>query len=101
RHTRSKRDWSSDVCYSDLGRFEIKVIAGVVRATLRIRRLQMAPAWPAHQDTGQKRGTRARHARRVGGILILLDAFAVFPILLPQIGRASGRANTYLTVGSR
>src|SRR5699024_11850117 len=34
RHTRSKRDWSSDVCSSDLVRNEVIQIANIFRATI-------------------------------------------------------------------
>src|SRR5690606_40643611 len=39
RHTRFSRDWSSDVCSSDLGgdRVEVGAVAGVVVADLRVR----------------------------------------------------------------
>src|SRR6266513_1448417 len=56
RHTRSKRDWSSDVCSSDLG------------PALRqrgVRRVPRAAAAPGREERGPPRALAPRGARRV------------------------------------
>src|SRR5699024_11520283 len=58
-HTRSKRDWSSDVCSSDLGSFAVLVLLRRERSVLgeihrdptRISRLQ--PLVPVNAGSGQ------------------------------------------------
>src|SRR5699024_12034971 len=57
RHTRSKRDWSSDVCSSDLS---VKTIADASRAT-------SVPVLPIAIPTSARRKAGARsEERRVG-----------------------------------
>src|SRR5207249_7384277 len=61
RHTRSKRDWSSDVCSSDLG---VRGKGGY--------RLQLQAAHGAAQGVEERRSRRAAGARRTavtGGAL--------------------------------
>src|SRR5699024_12168039 len=57
RHTRSKRDWSSDVCSSDLAKIDPKAIIGVKSQYSDQFWLQFAPA--------PKTGGRSEE-RRVG-----------------------------------
>src|SRR5699024_12230696 len=90
RHTRSKRDWSSDVCSSDLAtgapdpqrwsRSEGRIVARLRDPARPIG----SPAWPAPLVTGGRRSERLlppRRLRRAG-----------------QIGRASCREGVWISV---
>src|SRR5207249_8913313 len=76
RHTRSKRDWSSDVCSSDLGKMVIIVLTLTAGCTLLM--------WMGELIT--KRG--------VGNgisLLIFASILAYAPTGISEIGRASCR----------
>src|SRR5699024_12203085 len=71
-HTRSKRDWSSDVCSSDLycGYFEAVFIDAIGNA--EVGKAAIAPDIPGHAVAGasfsERRGTVAGRWRRRGGV---------------------------------
>src|SRR5437868_15510472 len=61
RHTRSKRDWSSDVCSSDLGRHWC--CCGTARSSARYS----SGRWPGRSRSSDRRSRRGRsEERRVG-----------------------------------
>src|SRR5699024_11868309 len=89
RHTRSKRDWSSDVCSPDLMRRPARMTdAGksLQRLSLkpRFEILQLALGAPSLQDTAFERGDAGR---------------VITAIFEPQIGRASCRERVECWVG--
>src|SRR6266704_5014370 len=74
RHTRSKRDWSSDVCSSDLGQYAY--IGGVAKVTKDVPPYVLADGVPVTARgvnvIGLRRGGMAPSDRRV-----LQDAFRI------------------------
>src|SRR5207249_9005554 len=48
RHTRSKRDWSSDVCSSDLGRVQTVALRLIVEREQQIRAFLPQEYWTIH-----------------------------------------------------
>src|SRR5699024_11383416 len=68
RHTRSKRDWSSDVCSSDLlGAFDLDALPPDLphRAVRDDHRADLPDGFEADADAGADRGKRSEE-RRVG-----------------------------------
>src|SRR5207249_9558506 len=51
RHTRSKRDWSSDVCSSDLPSFDAQLFVGDKQISVRDARLESALEIPVVEIT--------------------------------------------------
>src|SRR5699024_12227879 len=83
RHTRSKRDWSSDVCSSDLGRrrFIILGLIGLIPATL-LQGIVVAP-WQM---------IIARLFQGLSAAMVFAPALALAgDIAKEEIGRASCR----------
>src|SRR2546429_6856203 len=58
RHTRCSRDWSSDVCSSDLGQ---QGAARDDRHTRRVIPPVLQPAQPVHHDAERRPGARVTH----------------------------------------
>src|SRR5699024_12078625 len=68
RHTRSKRDWSSDVCSSDLGQAWVGRDAGHVPAHVRQR---VSVARSEERRVGKEcrgRGSAAHQVEKTGGL---------------------------------
>src|SRR5699024_12202601 len=97
RHTRSKRDWSSDVCSSDLERSP--VIDGI-QVVVRVHADHAVRSHVQKRAEGKlaldKRGLKNRAGREVGrtGAQILV----VGGTGLNQIGRASCRERVEMSV---
>src|SRR5699024_12046829 len=89
RHTRSKRDWSSDVCSSDLLLFARDEALVPVRPAPPACAVCAVPSWPAshHQPKQSK-----------DAVLRVLDARNRLKPSPGQIGRASCREREEKTV---
>src|SRR5207249_8490678 len=96
RHTRSKRDWSSDVCSSDL---DEKAVAD--RKALHFAQI-------GHDDIVQTEAVALQKISKL--VLVMLDPLDarphlrilqdLFDRLRLQIGRASCRERVYISVDS-
>src|SRR5690606_40439400 len=87
RHTSFSRDWSSDVCSSDLEHLRREALAAARSAPLFLRLLaeQSAQLHPAIGLFGRLREQGGRIDLKLGGLLPLVSAARV------KIGRASRR----------
>src|SRR5699024_12475600 len=74
RHTRSKRDWSSDVCSSDLQRTALETAAARIRA---YHEHQLQEDWSYTEANGTRLGQRITPLDRVG--LYVPGGKAAFP----------------------
>src|SRR6266511_5795371 len=102
RHTRFSRDWSSDVCSSDLDRDDVPrdVVLEArdheVGGDLAVLRVQVEDPEVAAGDVleaihvGHELGVRPRHVGEGGAER--LDLGAQLPDLLPEIGLGHGKA---------
>src|SRR5690606_40067445 len=100
RHTRFSRDWSSDVCSSDL----LVIGFPIVLATAFVQHgLPGSRGWPAasaEQETGQGGETGAGGAAQSWGADTAGAATAQGAAGAPEIGRASGRERGELWEGA-
>src|SRR5207302_7646692 len=89
RHTRFSRDWSSDVCSSDL-RERVEVADDVVvgRGSL------------VENDTTIGRGTRIQADAYITAYSTLEEDVFIAPCVVTKIGRASCRERVEVVVGS-
>src|SRR5207249_7119497 len=91
RHTRSKRDWSSDVCSSDLG---LMVVDGRRAALLVLFSIVLCrlPLYLASPQSQRARTVTERPVNLVVAAALAGSApFAGFAARVLQIGRASCR----------
>src|SRR5207249_8337353 len=87
RHTRSKRDWSSDVCSSDL------IVESPTPSTTRRR---MAFATAVFEGEAELEGVRAERVDSLEALKALLLWGKVVPVF--EIGRASCRERVWMWV---
>src|SRR5699024_12056033 len=87
RHTRSKRDWSSDVCSSDLDRGER---AGLLQTAVSQQRPRPRPQQTAEGHlTGVSLVSATRHAQSV-----TVRLFSLFFSLRPEAAREKRKEKT-------
>src|SRR3989449_5555031 len=98
RHTRCSRDWSSDVCSSDLLRHRLEAVAVVPRRTEPVNRVQVlgrrvalvrfpeiagvGGGQPVHEVIAQDLGDDGRRRDRVAAGIAIHDGF----VLAPELG---------------
>src|SRR5699024_12026863 len=88
RHTRSKRDWSSDVCSSDLATRDPrrrKVKGGSHKVGVSVRHARETLG--RREEIAVPRRPRAARKRSAQGMPVVASA----ELSAPKIGRASGR----------
>src|SRR5207249_7424721 len=90
RHTRSKRDWSSDVCSSDLGRGERDVLDGGYAAPHEDRAIGAGDDVAVAFDDVEVVGEPDRHADEAG-LQVIEGGHLRSGIVGVEIGRASCR----------
>src|SRR5207247_7892831 len=90
RHTRSTRDWSSDVCSSDLGRNPFLIREELDGGTPGLQPVSYSIGKPSSIRLAKPRNAVVLTGANSGGKTTLLNTMAAIHILA-QIGRASCR----------
>src|SRR5699024_11830794 len=98
RHTRSKRDWSSDVCSSDLGIQQN--ICPLQRHGTGAFGKPLIPT-NAHPNVAEAGFPRFKASVAGAKIILFLVAGAIGNVALAEIGRASCRERVWREGGGR
>src|SRR5690606_39330966 len=98
RHTRFSRDWSSDVCSSDLCRSPV-AFPYITSLPTNIPTPEPAAARTGEFPAGQSPPARAIDRLRLPGPMALVVGVLFSRVALTEIGRASCRERVEVAVG--